>query len=223
MGMVNLNRYTLKFFYHIFINHRYTFTMKTIFYIISIILITNLGASVADEKKKQFEEDCNNGKTISCYNMGLMYDYGDGVDEDDEKALDFYIKACDKNYYTGCTKAALIYEESKTVKENKKEALKLYTKACGGGDGFACHYVALDYSKRKTKAMKNISIGLYTQACENGYAPSCIYLGRMYRDSRAVTRDLEKAKEMFNLACEENNHLGCKELRILEELEKSGY
>ncbi len=191
--------------------------MKIIIYIISIILITNLSASATDEQRKSFEKDCNDGKTISCYNMGLMYEHGDGVDNNDEKALDFYIKACDKNYFKSCTKAALIYEESKTVKEDMNKALHLYSKACGGEDGFGCHNVAIYYGKRKTQAMKNISIGFYNQACDNGYAPSCIYLGRLYRDSHAVPHDFKLAKEKFSLACEANSHLGCKELRILEE------
>ncbi len=198
--------------------------MKIVFYIICIILITNLSASTADEKKKQFEEDCNKGDTISCYNMGLMYDYGDGtIAEDDEKALAFYIKACDKNYFKSCSKAAVLYEEGKGLKQDMKEAFKLYSKACGGGDAFACHNVAVTYSKSDNKALKNVAIKFYDKACDAGYAESCIYLGRMYRDSRAVAPDYELAKEKFNLACEANNYLGCKELRILEELEKAGY
>ena len=106
--------------------------MKKLLYILTIVLITNLSASATDEQKKSFEKECNNGDTISCYNMGLMYDYGDGnTAEDDKKALGFYLKACDKNYYDGCSKAALLYEEGKNVKQDMKEAFKLYSKACG--------------------------------------------------------------------------------------------
>ncbi|SMP87826.1 hypothetical protein SAMN06314019_1036 [Epsilonproteobacteria bacterium SCGC AD-311-C15] len=191
--------------------------MKIVIYIIYIILITNLNASATDEQRKLFEENCNDGKSISCYNMGLMYEHGDGVDKDNEKALSFYIKACDKNYFTSCSKAAVLYEEGQGIKKDMKEAFKLYTKACGGEDGFGCHNVAVYYSKKETQAMKNISLGLYDKACDNGYAPSCIYLGRMYRDSKSLTHDYQMAKEKFNLACEANNYLGCKELRILEE------
>lgn len=198
--------------------------MKNLLYILTIVLITNLSASVTDEQKKSFEKTCKEGNAVSCYNMGLMYDYGDGsTAEDDEKALGFYIKACDKNYYESCSKAAVLYEEGKNVQEDMKEAFKLYSKACGGSDGFACHNVAVYYFKMKTEAMKKISIAFYDKACDDGYSDSCIYLGRMYRDSRSIERNYELAKEKFDLACEANNYLGCKELRILEELEKSGY
>ncbi len=184
---------------------------------IFIILLTDLSASTIDEKKQSFEDACADGNTISCHNMGLMYDYGDGVDEDDEKALGFYLKACDKDYAPSCSRAALLYEEGKGIEEDMNKAFRLYSQACGGGDGFGCHNAAVYYSKKETEAMKNVAIGLYSKACDEGYAPSCIYLGRMYRDAKTLSNDYELAKEKFDLACELNNTLGCKELRILEE------
>jgi len=193
--------------------------MKILFYIISIILITNLSASATKEQKKSFEKTCNEGNPISCYNMGIMYDYGDGnIEENDEKALGFYLKACDKNYYEGCSKAAVLYEEGKNVKQNMKEALKLYSIACGAEDGFACHNVAVYYSKNDNEVLKKLALNFYDNACNYGYGKSCIYLGRLYRDSKTLTRDYKKAKEKFNLACDVNNYLGCKEVRILEGL-----
>lgn len=191
--------------------------MKILFYLLTITLITALNASTADERKASFEEACDEGNTLSCYNMGVMYDRGDGIEEDDVKALDFYIKACDKDYLQSCSRAAVLYEEGKGIKEDMNKAFGLYSKACGGGDGFACHNVAIYYSKKESQAMKDIAIDIYDKACDAGYAPSCIYLGRMYRDSKTLSNDYALAKEKFDLACEANNYLGCKELRILEE------
>ena len=98
-----------------------------------------------------------------------------------------------------------------------KKAEKLYIKACGGDDAFACHNVAVIYAKSDNIALKNISLKLYEKACKGGYAKSCIHLGRLYRDSHTLERDYKKAKEMFALACEANDYLGCKEERILKE------
>ena len=195
--------------------------MKIITLITSILLITNLSAAPTDEQRKQFKEDCEKGSAVSCHNMGLMYAYGDGVSKDELKALEFYTKACDKNHYASCSSAAFIYEESQAVKQDMKRAFKLYSKACGGNDAFGCHNTAVYYSK--LKGMKQVSRNLYNKACEEGYAESCIFLGRLYRDSREVAPDYTKAKEKFDMACELNNYLGCKELRILQELEKTGY
>ena len=137
--------------------------------------------------------------------------------------LEFYTVACERNQYVSCSHLAIIYEENILVKQDMKKAFKLYSKACGGGDAFACHNVAVTYSKSDSKALKDIAIKFYEKACDGGYSDSCMYLGRMYRDSRSVERNYELAKEKFDSACELNNYLGCKELRILQELERSGY
>ena len=194
--------------------------MKIITLITSILLTTHLSAGATAEQRKLFKEDCTKGHAISCHNMGLMYNYGDGVGKDDLKALKFYTKACNKNNYESCSSAALLYEESPTLKQDMKKAFKLYSKACGGGDALGCHNTAVYYSK---KGMKQVSISLYNKACEGGYAESCIYLGRLYRDSREVAPDYAKAQEKFDIACELNNYLACKELRILQELQRAGY
>ena len=195
--------------------------MKIIAFITLILLTTHLSAAATDEQRKQFKEDCAGGNATSCHNMGLMYEHGDCVSKDDSKALKFFTQACDKNNYASCTSAALLYEESPTLKQDMKKAFKLYSKACGGGDAFACHNTAVYYSKQK--GMKQVAISLYDKACEGGYAESCMYLGRLYRDSREVAPDYAKAQEKFDMACELNNYLACKELRILQELDRAGY
>jgi TPR repeat protein len=131
--------------------------------------------------------------------------------------LEFYTIACERNQYVSCSHLAIIYEEDILVKQDMKKAKKLYIKACGGDDAFACHNVAVIYAKSDNKAIKKISLAFYEKACEGGYAKSCIHLGRLYRDSHTLERNYKKAKEMFAMACEANDYLGCKEERILKE------
>jgi TPR repeat protein len=53
-----------------------------------------------------------------CSQLGLMYEKGKGVKQDDFKALKFYQKACDLNNGTGCFNLGLMYEEGKGVKQD---------------------------------------------------------------------------------------------------------
>ncbi|MDQ7060465.1 MAG: hypothetical protein Q9M43_04805 [Sulfurimonas sp.] len=96
--------------------------MKIIFYIMCIVAITHLNAAATNEQRTTFEKDCKAGQSISCHNMGLMHASGDGVKKDDSKALEFFTKACDKNYYESCSKAAVLYEESSTIKQDSKKS-----------------------------------------------------------------------------------------------------
>lgn len=175
--------------------------------------------SVKTLKKESFKKACEEGNPVACHNMGLMYDYGDGkILENDNTAIDFYIKACDKNYYESCTRAAFLYEEGKDVKVNMKKAFQLYSKACGGNNGLACHNVAIYYGKNEKESLKKLAIHFYDKACDIGNADSCIFMGRYYRDAKSLRRNYVKAKEKFDMACELNNALGCKEVRILKGL-----
>lgn len=45
---------------------------------------------------------CDNGNAEGCYNLGMMYDYGDGVNEDRHTASSFYIQACDLGNDLAC-------------------------------------------------------------------------------------------------------------------------
>ena len=134
--------------------------------------------------------------------------------------FDFFTEACKRGQAVSCSNLAVIYEENELVPQNVKKAKQLYTKACGGDDAFACHNLAVIYGKSDNQALKNIALKFYKKACAGGYAKSCMFLGRFYRDSHTLRRDYKKAKEMFSLACDANNYLGCKEERILRE---SGY
>ncbi len=167
---------------------------------------------------KHWEKACETEGTGGCQNAARVYDFANGVTEDDKKALPLYTKACNAGYAYSCARSALIYEEGLAVTQDVDKAFKLYTKACGGGDMFACHNIALSYAKKGDKQSKKIAFNFYKLACNGGYADSCIYLGRVYRDGKGLTNDLPKAKKYFSLACDAHNRLGCKEVRILEGL-----
>jgi len=136
---------------------------------------------------------------------------------------DYYTEACKRGDFVSCSHLAIIYEQARLVPQNMKKAEKLYAKACGGDYAFACHNMAVIYSKNDNPAIKKISIKFYQKACDGGYPESCIFLGRLYRDGMKVPQDFDRAKEEFAKACELNSRHGCKEERMLEQLEKAGY
>ena len=54
-----------------------------------------------------------------CSNLGLSYEKGKGVKQDDFKALKFYQKACDLNDGSGCSQLGFMYEKGKGVKQGE--------------------------------------------------------------------------------------------------------
>ena len=49
-----------------------------------------------------FERSCNQKNGIACYNLGLMYQKGNGVKQNCAKALALYEQACKNGEPAGC-------------------------------------------------------------------------------------------------------------------------
>jgi TPR repeat protein len=59
-----------------------------------------------------------------------MYSNGEGVKQDDFKAVEFYQKACDLNHGKGCSNLGLSYVNGKGVKQDDIKAVEVFQKAC---------------------------------------------------------------------------------------------
>ncbi len=63
-----------------------------------------------------------------------MYRKGNGVPQDDYKAVKLYRKACNGGNVRGCNNLGNMYDEGKGVPQDYDKAIKLYKKACNGGN-----------------------------------------------------------------------------------------
>ena len=67
------------------------------------------------------------------YNLGVMYDNGEGVAEDDAKAVKWYRKAADQGYAKAQNNLGVMYDNGEGVAEDDAEAVKWYRKAAEQG------------------------------------------------------------------------------------------
>jgi len=98
-----------------------------------------------DFKKAEtlFSKFCDAGNASGCYNLGLMYDNGKGVKQNDFKAVKLYTKACNSGYINGCYNLGLMYFNGNGVRQSDSRAKELFGKACDGGDAFGCKNYAI--------------------------------------------------------------------------------
>ena len=68
------------------------------------------------------ENECNGGKASACFSVAKEYD----KDENTDKAIEFYKKACELNYVIGCNKVGEKYLNLK----NNEYAKMFFSKAC---------------------------------------------------------------------------------------------
>jgi len=88
---------------------------------------------------EHFKKVCDRGFAGGCYNLGILYDMGKGVQQNYSKAAELYTKALQQNY---------------------SKAAELFKKACDGGIAKGCYNLSILYhngqgvSMNKSKAFK---------------------------------------------------------------------
>ena len=73
------------------------------------------------------------GDPVAQYNLGVMYDRGAGVPENDAEAMKWYRLAADQNYSSAELNLGLLYYEGRGVPKNLDEAVKWYRRAADKG------------------------------------------------------------------------------------------
>ena len=68
-----------------------------------------------------------------------MYDEGDGVCQNSQKALEWYTKAANQGHPAAQYNLALMYYDGEGVKQDKHTAKEWFEKACANGDPDGCY------------------------------------------------------------------------------------
>ncbi len=86
---------------------------------------------------KEWREAAERGSAWAQYNLGLMYDSGDGVAEDDEQAMKWYQKAAEQGLADAQNNLGGMYINGEGVAEDDVEAVKWFRKAAEQGNAEA--------------------------------------------------------------------------------------
>ena len=159
---------------------------------------------------KHFEdlsEACEVGNVRACYDVGLSYKTGNGVEKNYAKAEKFFLIACEGGDYVGCNSLGLLYVQGRGMKVNHKKADIFWEKACKGGIVRGCYNLGVSYrnNKKFSEAIK-----IFTKVCNDNDAKGCIELANMYYYGLGSQKNLLEAKKFYKKACELGNKRGCK-------------
>lgn len=167
------------------------------------------------ERIQTLNEACERGLGHSCYMLGRIYEFGQGVAESKILSDAYYKNACKlkiqaacKDSYADPTKKPPLTAE---LPEEEQEVLR----ACDGGDKSACERVN-DYGVHHLKDEKNLklAVDLWLHACKQGIGMACVNMGISVESS-----DPEVALKAYKIACESGHGGGC--LRLAKILANS--
>ena len=92
-----------------------------------------------------YQKACDGGDAGGCYNLGVLYHNGQGVNQDYQKAAQLYQKACDGGDAGGCYNLGVLYHNGQGVRQNFSTAKQYFGKACDLGLQLGCdNYIKLN-------------------------------------------------------------------------------
>ncbi len=154
-------------------------------------------ANVGDYKKayQLWLVDAERGSAVAQRNIGLMYDEGLGVPQNDKKAVKWYRMAAEQGekraqYYLG-----IMFEKGRGVPLDYKEAVKWYRLAAGQGQVHAQYRLGLMYLKGQGVLQNSeIAYAWWSVAASKGHEEA-----RKYKQSaqeQMTAEQIEKAQQI---------------------------
>lgn len=124
----------------------------------------------------EVQTKCLSGDAKFCFELGLRHDFGEGLEEDNDKAMLLYSQACETDFVPACLEiAAKLRLGDETAQDNKK-AMKLYKKACGLDDPNGCYFLGsmiMDTDEPDTVQ----AAALLSKACDLELSYACFDAG----------------------------------------------
>ena len=149
---------------------------------------------------KYYQAAAEAGSTDGLASIGLLYQYGTGVEQSYEKALAWYQKVIDAEDMDGYWMQGNVYREA----EEYETAVKCYEIAAEKGEN--CRYAAIYELARAYRygvgAEENFPLALdyYQRAASNGVVEAMFDLGAMYAGGEGVAQDFDIANYWYEMA-----------------------
>ena len=150
---------------------------------------------------KEFMTLAEQGNATSQYNLGVMYEYGEGVLQNYSQAVSWYRKASEQGLSSAQFNLALMYLNGNGVPQDYTQAVSWFMKAAEQGDAGANYNLAvMYYNGNGVPQDYTQAASWYLKAAEQGHAASLFKLGVMYAVGQGVPQNLVVAYVLFNLA-----------------------
>lgn len=164
------------------------------------------------EAFKAYKESAELGHVRAQYEIGKIYDAGDGVNQDYTEAIKWYRKAANQGHAESQYKLGKCYDDDKSY----AEAAKWYRKAIKQGKGSS-----IEKSAKEALRISVYNLGInyynkqqyleafraYKESAELGYANAQCDLGYLYDNGYGIRRDYIKAVKWYRKAAEQGNKI----------------
>jgi hypothetical protein len=110
---------------------------KMLFPVLFLMLLS--GTAKGDARRVQMTlEEANKGDARAQNRMGVFYEIGASVEQNDEEAVKWFRMAAEQGHGEALFNLGEMYEQGRGVPKNIQEAIALYKKSCAAGCKCAC-------------------------------------------------------------------------------------
>ena len=141
------------------------------------------------------------GHAEAQYNLGVMYQNGEGVQEDKREAVKWYRKSAEQGFARAQYNLGSMYYNGEGVEEDKREAMKWYRKSAEQGHAVAQYNLGvMYYSGEDVQKDKQEAVKWFRKSAEQGDADAQYNFGVMYSKGESVIQDWQEVYIWFSLA-----------------------
>ncbi|KAH3763391.1 sel1 repeat family protein [Pelomyxa schiedti] len=159
-----------------------------------------------------YQRAADAGNAMAMCNLGVCYQYGNGVDKDMNKAVTLYQRAAAAGNTMAMCKLGVCYYNGNGVDKDMNKAVTLYQRAADAGNAMAmCNLGACyQYGNGVDKDM-NKAVTFYQRAADAGYTMAMCNLGVCYQYGNGVDKDINQAVTLYRRAAYAGNTMAmCK-------------
>ena len=154
------------------------------FYACLIPLLQEQKSDVPQYSESNFQaymQKAEAGDAAAMYAVGYLYYYGQGTEQDADKALEWFEKAAEAGSGDGFGMLGYIYDVGEGVPEDPAKAFEYYQKAANLNSGFAIYNLAIMYLKGKyVEEDPEMAKELFIRSAQTGFDAAIEYVKETY-------------------------------------------
>ena len=168
--------------------------------------LLNKNSEDIGENESSLNQNLEDADADMQFNIGNCYYFGDGVEENLEKAVYWYSKAAEQGNAEAQCCLGNCYYLGEGVEEDQRKAVYWYRKASEQGNAEAqcnlgnCYYLGEGVKKDDEKA-----VYWFSMSAEQGNAEAQWQLGKCYSLGEGIKQDEKKAVYWYLKSAEQNN------------------
>ena len=164
------------------------------------------GAQTADEELRDLRVKAEQGDAAAQFILGLTYQVGLGVPQDDVEAVRWFRLAAEQGHAAAQFKLGLMYGEGLGVSQDDVAAVRWFRLAAEQGHARAQFNLGVRKSFGMGIPQNDVeAVRWYRLAAEQGHASAQFNLGVMYANGEGVPQDDGAAVRWYRLAAEQGD------------------